>query len=36
MNNVREIITLTTAAKNRVKEIIAKGKKKLYWYKNRN
>ena len=27
MNNVREIITLTTAAKNRVKEIIAKGKK---------
>ena len=27
MNKVKEIITLTTAAKNRVKEIITKGKK---------
>ena len=27
MNKVKEIITLTTAAKNRVKEIIAKAKK---------
>ncbi len=27
MNEVKEIITLTTAAKNRVKEIIAKAKK---------